>query len=105
MSKARRCDSCRGFFDASEADGYFVSIPEIEIATKKSVADQHMVGRKTGIDLCPDCSKILMIWLNTDVQLKEDDKKTSADCKKSSTDELLAKMKKLADDVCKNMKT
>lgn len=55
MSKAFRCDRCKGYFDPYQSLGEFATIPEYEIADAKRYSEHCVTDTLRNIDLCPGC--------------------------------------------------
>lgn len=74
MSEARRCDRCNEFYSINDINDKRGEYP-ITADYKKSVGSMTLydnnVSRIKHLDLCPKCSRSLIVWLNDCGQYEE----------------------------------
>ena len=77
MSEARQCDRCNKFYSINDKNEKRGEYPITE-DYKKPVGSMTLYDNNTNrikhLDLCPECSRSLIVWLNDWGQYEEDEK-------------------------------
>ena len=86
MAEARRCDRCNEFYsindDIKERGEYPITANYKKLVYSMTLYDNN-VSRIKHLDLCPKCSRSLIVWLNDYCDIKEEnilDKLVETDC-------------------------
>lgn len=78
MSEARRCDRCNEFYSINDENEKRGEYHPVSISYKKSVGSMTLydnnVNRIKHLDLCPACSRSLIVWLNDWSQCEDAEK-------------------------------
>ena len=75
MAEARRCDRCNEFYsindDIKERGEYPITATYKRLIYSMTLYDNN-VSRIKHLDLCPKCSRSLIVWLNDYCDIKEE---------------------------------
>lgn len=75
MAEARRCDRCNEFYsindDIKERGEYPITANYKKLVYSMTLYDNN-VSRIKHLDLCPKCSRSLIVWLNDYCDIKEE---------------------------------